>query len=110
RLATGAYILNSGLSKRDADEKEGAALHANAARAFPFLEGVDPVTFARLMSTGEILLGSALLLPLVPSALAGLGLTAFGAGLVNIYVRTPWLHEPGSVRPNHDGQGLAKDV
>ena len=38
------------------------------------------------------------------------GLTAFGAGLVNLYLKTPGLTEEGSIRPTQDGIGIAKDV
>jgi hypothetical protein len=77
RIATGASILNSGLSKRDADEDTAMGLHQMAVGTYPFLDKLDPVTFTRLLSAGEITLGTALLLPLVPSKLAGAGLSAF---------------------------------
>lgn len=38
-----------------------------------------------MLSGGEVALGAALLVPVVPSALAGLGLAAFGAGLMQLY-------------------------
>ncbi|GGL07018.1 hypothetical protein Sme01_12170 [Sphaerisporangium melleum] len=110
RAATGAYILNSGLGKKDADQQTAAWLHGQAAGAYPFLKDIDPARFARLLSAAETALGVALLLPVVPSSLAGLGLTAFGAGLVGLYLRTPGMREPGGVRPTSEGAGLAKDV
>jgi hypothetical protein len=109
RLATGAFILNSGLSKRDADEETAQGMHGMAAGTYPFLKDIDPVTFTRLLSAGEIALGAALLVPLVPSRIAGAGLTAFGAGLVGLYLRTPGMRRPGTLVPTQDGMAIAKD-
>jgi hypothetical protein len=110
RLATGAVILNSGLSKRNADETTAAMLHGMAAGTYPFLRRIPPRRFVRLLSVSEIALGAALLLPVVPSALAGAGLTAFSAGLLGMYLRTPGMHEEGTLRPTQQGTALVKDV
>ncbi|MBB6119699.1 hypothetical protein [Nocardiopsis algeriensis] len=109
RLITGAFILNSGLNKRGADEEAAAGMHGMAANAYPFLGKVDPVTFVKVLSASEIALGAALMLPVVPSRLAGAGLTAFGGALTGLYLRTPGMHEEGGVRPTEEGTGLAKD-
>ncbi|MDT0330579.1 hypothetical protein [Nocardiopsis lambiniae] len=109
RVATGAFILNSGLDKYDVDEDTARGLHGMAVGTYPFLKDVDPVTFVKLLSAGEIALGSALLVPLVPGRLAGAGLTAFGAGLLGMYLRTPGLRRPGSLRPTPEGLPIAKD-
>ncbi|SCF22131.1 hypothetical protein GA0074696_3536 [Micromonospora purpureochromogenes] len=109
RLIIGAFFLNSGLSKRTLEGEAAEQLHGMAAGAVPQLRQIDAARFARLLSTSEIALGAALLTPFVPSLLGGLGLTAFGAGLVQLYVRTPGLREPGSLRPTQAGIGLAKD-
>jgi hypothetical protein len=66
--------------------------------------------FVKLLSTAEIALGTALLLPIVPTALAATGLTAFSAGLVGLYLRTPGMRQDGSLSPTPDGLTLAKDV
>ncbi|MGY0071080.1 hypothetical protein ACWZEH_30780 [Streptomyces sp. QTS137] len=110
RLATGAFILNSGLSKRGADEETAAQLHGMAKNTYPFLEKVRPAAFSRLLSTGEITLGAALLLPVVPTVVAGAGLAAFSAALLGMYLRTPGMREEGSLRPTQEGLALAKDV
>ncbi|MFJ8146765.1 hypothetical protein ACIQ8D_36300 [Streptomyces sp. NPDC096094] len=110
RLATGAFILNSGLSKRGVDEQTAAMLHGMAKNTYPFLDRMRPGTFARLLSAGETALGAALLLPVVPTAVAGIGLTAFSAGLVGLYLRTPGMREEGSLRPTQEGTALAKDT
>ena len=109
RMAAGGFILNSGLSKRNADEETAASMHGMASNAYPFLKGLAPKQFVRLLSAGEIALGSALLLPVVPTALAGLGLAGFAGGLVGMYLRTPGVHKPGSPVPTEQGVPLAKD-
>lgn len=110
RLTIGAYILNSGLSKRGADEEAAAQMHGMAAGAYPFLAGMEPTTFAKLLSRAEIVLGAALLVPVVPTRLVALGLTAFSGGLVGMYLRTPGMTQEDGVRPTQEGTGLAKDV
>ena len=110
RAATGAFILNSGLGKLDADDETAKRLHGMASDAYPFLGEFDPQTFTKLLGAAEVALGSALLLPIVPSWLAGLGLGAFSGGLTGLYLRTPGMTMEGSVRPTTDGIALAKDV
>jgi hypothetical protein len=110
RVATGAFILNSGLSKRHLDTAHADRVHGMAAQAYPFLKRLRPTTFAGLLSSTEIALGTALLLPVVPDWLAGLGLGAFSGGLLGLYERTPGLHPEGSVRPTEQGLPIAKDV
>jgi uncharacterized membrane protein YphA (DoxX/SURF4 family) len=111
RIATGAFILNSGLGKRRADEGTAAGLHGFAASTYPFLKDVPPATFAKALSTAEITLGAVLLTPLVPTAVAGAALTAFSAGLLGLYLRTPGMTKPGaSVAPTQEGLPIAKDV
>jgi hypothetical protein len=109
RLATGAYILHSGLQKRDADEETAKGLHGMAVQAYPVLEHMPPDRFVRLLSAAEIATGGALLLPLVPSALAGAALTAFSGALVGLYARSPGMREPGSPWPTERGVALSKD-
>ncbi|MPQ96407.1 hypothetical protein GB931_00400 [Modestobacter sp. I12A-02628] len=111
RLATGAFILNSGLGKRSADGATAAGLHGFAASTYPFLRKVDAPTFAKAVSIGEIALGAALLAPVVPAAVAGAGLTAFSAGLLGLYLQTPGMTKPGaSIAPTQEGLPIAKDV
>ena len=110
RIATGAYILDQGISKLEANEETASWLHSRAVTAFPQFQQMEPMTFLRLFRTGEIALGAGLLLPIVPSGLAGLGLTAFSGALMRLYVRSPELHREGSLRPNMQGIGPAKDV
>ena len=110
RLAAGAFILNAGLGKWSADEETAARLHGMAAATYPLLNRIKPRDFVKLLSAGEIALGSALLLPVVPAAAAGAGLTAFSAALLGIYARTPGMTKEDGIRPSQQGTALAKDV
>lgn len=110
RLVTGAFILNSGLSKRSADEGTAQYLHGMAVGTYPFLGKLDPQRFTKLLSTAEITVGSLLLVPLVPTPVAGVALAGFSGGLLGLYLRTPGMREPGSLRPTQQGIALAKDV
>jgi uncharacterized membrane protein YphA (DoxX/SURF4 family) len=110
RIALGAFILSSGLDKRTAGEQTAAQLHGLTAGTYPVAKKVNPVTFARVLSAGEITLGAALLLPVVPTFAAGAGLAAFSAGLLGLYLRTPGMRRAGSLRPTQQGLPIAKDV
>jgi hypothetical protein len=111
RAAAGAFILNSGLGKRGLPDEAAAGLQGMAANAFPQLKQMSPKDFGKLVSTSEIALGAALLIPLVPTWLAALGLAGFSGSLLYMYTRTPGLTEEGSsVKPTQEGTGIAKDV
>ncbi|SDC79713.1 hypothetical protein SAMN05660690_2590 [Geodermatophilus telluris] len=110
RISAGAYILNSGLGKRAADEQTAAGLHGFATGTYPFLQGVEPRQFVRALSTAEIAVGAALLTPFVPTALAGAALTGFAGGLLGLYLRTPGMRKEGSLAPTEQGLSIAKDV
>jgi hypothetical protein len=111
RLAAGAFILNSGLTKLKADKDTAQHLHGFASGAYPMLENVPPEQFTKGLAAAEVALGSALLLPVVVGdGLAGIGLTAFSGGLLRLYANTPGMRQEGSVRPTQDGIALAKDV
>jgi hypothetical protein len=110
RLATGAYILNSGLSKRDADEETAKGLHGFATTAYPEFNDTPPDKFVNMLSTGEIAVGTMLLAPIVPTAVAGLALTTFSGLLGRLYLNGPGLREEGGLRPTEQGIPMAKDV
>jgi hypothetical protein len=110
RLSAGAFILNSGLGKRGADEATAAGLHGFAAGTYPFLKNLEPKQFARALSTAEIAIGVTLLAPFVPTAVAGAALTAFSGGLLGLYLKTPGMRKPGSLAPTPEGLAIAKDV
>ena len=110
RIAAGAFILNSGLGKWSADEETAAQLHGFAVGAYPFLAKLKPKDFVRLLSATEMTLGAALLVPVIPSALVGAGLTAFSGGLLGLYARTPGMRKDGTPFPTQQGIAIAKDV
>ncbi len=110
RVTTGAFILNSGLSKRGLDGQAAEGVHGMAAGAFPQLSSVKPKTFASGLSTAEMALGAALLLPFVSPLKAGLALTAFSGGLLAMYRKTPGMTQADGIRPTPAGMPIAKDV
>lgn len=109
RITTGAYILHSGLDKWRADGTRATALHGMAARAFPVLNRIPPARF-RLLAASEIAVGTALLAPILPNAMAGAALTGFSGSLVTMYARTPALRKPGSIWPSQAGVAVSKDI
>ncbi|SEC60123.1 hypothetical protein SAMN04489844_2605 [Nocardioides exalbidus] len=111
RLATGAFILNSGIGKLGADEGTAQFLHGAAASTYPtFFKDMEPTKFARLLAWSEIGVGAALLAPMVPATVAGAALTGFGSSLVGMYLRTPSMTLDDGIRPSQDGIAVAKDV
>ena len=109
RLVTGAYILNSGVSKLSLDEEGAASIQGMAANVVPQVKQLPAATFGKALAASEITLGSALLLPFIPTKLAALGLTGFGAGLVAVYAKTPGLTQGDGIRPTKAGTAMAKD-
>ena len=110
RIATGAFILNSGVGKLSADDEAAAQLQGFAAAAYPFLAKLKARDFKRLLAVSEITVGAALLLPVIPSAVAGAVLAGFSGGLLGMYVRVPGLRKQGSVSPTQEGIPLAQDI
>ncbi|PVZ10025.1 hypothetical protein [Actinomycetospora cinnamomea] len=110
RIATGAFILNSGIEKARGDDETAQAMHGMASGTYPFLGKMKPADFLKALSATEIALGTALLLPVVPTAVAGAGLAAFSAGLLGLYLRTPGMRKEGSLAPSPQGLTIAKDV
>jgi hypothetical protein len=109
RISAGAFILNSGLSKRGADAQTAAGVHGFAAGTYPFLKSVPPQQFIQGLATSEIALGALLLTPFVPTAVAGAALTVFSGGLLGLYLMTPGMRKPGSLAPTEQGLAIAKD-
>ena len=110
RLATGAFILNSGLEKRNADAETASNLHGFASSVYPQVKQFDQETFVKMLSNGEIAVGGLLLLPIVSPLLAGVALTGFSAGLLGLYLRTPGMRKEGSLAPTPQGLPVSKDV
>jgi hypothetical protein len=110
RIVTGAFILDQGIGKLSADEETAAQLHGMAVGTYPFLKKLKPADFTRILAISEIALGSALLIPFVPTGVVGAGLAAFSGGLLGLYVRTPGMHKEHSPFPTQQGTMLAKDA
>ena len=62
------------------------------------------------LSASEVAIGAAVLVPFLPTGVAGASLTVFSAGLIGLYLRTPGMRQEGSLRPAEQGIPLAKDV
>ena len=111
RLTSGAFVLSSGLDKWKGDEQTAAGLQGFAAGAYPFVTKVEPARFLKLLAGAEIAVGAALLLPVVPAALAGAALTGFSAGLLGLYLKTPGMRRgPNDLRSTPEGLAVSKDV
>ncbi|MDO4917160.1 MAG: DoxX family membrane protein [Rothia sp. (in: high G+C Gram-positive bacteria)] len=110
RLTSGALILNSGIGKLSMDEGTYAYLQQMAKTGIPQVEQVSPKTFGKALAYSETALGAALLLPIVPAKLAGLGLTAFSAGMLTMYFGDEKMTMEDGIRPSQEGTALAKDV
>ncbi|GAA4376494.1 DoxX family membrane protein [Paeniglutamicibacter cryotolerans] len=109
RLVTGAYILNSGVGKLGMDHEHSSGLQDMASQVIPQVAQIDSDQFGKYLGYGEIVLGSALLAPFIPSRLAGLGLGVFSAGLIFTYLKTPGMTRSDGIRPSADGTAMAKD-
>ena len=109
RLATGAFILNSGISKLGADEESAQAFHGMATTAYPMFKDMKPKDFTELLAYGEIALGTALLVPTVPSGVVGPALAGFGTALLGLYWQVPGMRQENSIRPTPEGLAIAKD-
>ncbi len=109
RVSTGAFILNSGISKLGADEETAQSLHGMASTAYPMFKKIKPKDFTEVLAYGEIALGAALLIPTVPSAVAGTALAGFGTALLGLYWQVPGMREENSIRPTPQGLAIAKD-
>jgi hypothetical protein len=110
RVATGAFILNTGLGKLKADEATANGLHGMAAGTYPALAKVDPKLFAKGLAVAEIGLGATLLSPFVSPLVAGAALSGFSGGLLQMYLKTPGMTKQDGVRPSQQGTPIAKDV
>lgn len=110
RVATGALILNAGVNKLKADDEAAEQSHGWASSVYPVFKNVKPKSFMKMLGFGEIGVGALLLLPTVPSAVAGTALTGFGAGLMGLYLKTPGMTEGDGIRPTAEGTSLSKDV
>ena len=110
RADPGACIRHSGISTLGMDAGTAEALRGMAAQGVPVLGKLTPEQFAKFISYGEIAVGASLLLPFVPTKVAGLALAGFSGSLVSMYLRTPGMTESDGVRPTQQGTAVAKDT
>ena len=110
RAVTGAYILNSGVGKMSTDDETAKTVHGTASNTYGFLASMQPRAFTKTLGVGEMALGAALLLPIVPPVIAGAALVGYSGALLNMYWHTPGLHQEGNPRPTVAGSPIAKDV
>lgn len=110
RAVPGAFILNSGIGKLGIDEESAGGLQQMAANGVPMVENMTPAQFGKFLSYGEIAVGAALLLPFVPTRIAGAALTTFASGLVANYFSIDSMTEDDGIRPSQDGIPVAKDT
>lgn len=110
RLATGAFVLHSGIEKWGGGEETAGFIHGMASGAYPAFKDMAPKQFLKTLSVSEIAVGAALLTPFVPSLLAGAALTGFSGALIGMYFRTPGLRKEGSIWPTQQGLPISKDV
>jgi hypothetical protein len=89
---------------------QATGLHGAAAGANPVFNAMKATDFLRLLSVGELAVGTALLAPVVPPAIAGAALSGFSGALVTMYLRTESMHKPGSIWPTQQGTAVSKDV
>ena len=78
--------------------------------AYPFVDKVQPKMLATGLGAAEVAVGGALLLPMVSPFVAGAALVGFSGAVLNMYWKTPGMHEADSPRPTERGVPLAKDV
>ncbi|HUY06768.1 MAG TPA: hypothetical protein VMU99_05885 [Acidimicrobiales bacterium] len=109
RLIVGAYVLHTGIEKWSGEESTAKAVHGMAANAYPIFKSVEPKKFLRMLAAGEMAVGASLLLPSVPTVLAGAALSGFSGALLGMYARTPAMRRSGSVWPSSQGIAVSKD-
>src|SRR3954447_2061161 len=108
RIVTGAYIVNSGVSKLTADDDAAKTLHDTASGTYSFVGNMQPKMFARGLGVGEVAVGAAVLLPFVSPFVAGAALVGMSGALLNVYWNTPGMHREGSPLPTEQGMPFAK--
>lgn len=111
RLASGGFILQQALAKRDLPAEGAQGLHEFAKAAeLPLIDDLESEEFIDLLSMGEAAVGGLLLAPFVPRRIAGLALMGFSGLLLRLYWKAPGQRQPGSITPTPDGLPLAKDL
>lgn len=106
----GAYLLQSGYGKLGMDAESAEGLKGFAATGVPQFADWDAKTFTTFIAGTEMALGAALVTPIIPKRLVGLGLLGFSAGLLSMYFRNPDMTQADGIRPSQAGTALSKDA
>lgn len=101
--------MNSGLNKLNGDDEYLEHVFGTAVTAYPFLDVVGSSRFSKWFGSFEVLLGTLLLIPLIPDAAAGTIMLPFSAGLVGLYLRIPGMRVNKGLQPTSQGIAMAKD-
>ena len=109
RFAAGVMILSAGVGKLRPSENGSPDVHAVAAADYPFLEQLAPEQLTKVLGAAEMMLGGALLVPVVGDGVAGVGLTAFAGAMIGLFAKGQGEHREGPV-PEHRGAALARDI
>lgn len=110
RGVSGAYLLQSGLGKKDAPVEVYQHLQGMAATGIPQFKEWDAKTFGQFLWISEAAIGGLLLTPFVSKRLAGIALTAFSAGMLSMYFNNDEMTQEDGIRPSEAGISLSKDV
>lgn len=109
RAIPGLFILNSGVGKIGMPAEASAGTQEFAASGIPALKKLPADKFGSILGWSEAAVGGAMLAPFVSNRLAGIGVTALGAGLLTLYFNNEGNTKDDGIRPTDEGISLAKD-
>lgn len=109
RAIPGLFILNSGVGKIGMPAEASAGTQEFAASGIPALKNLPADKFGSILGWSETAVGGAMLAPFVSNRMAGIGVTALGAGLLTLYFNNEGNTKEDGIRPTDDGISLAKD-
>lgn len=110
RGVSGAYLIQSGLGKKDLPQEAYEGLQGMAASGIPQFGEWDAKTFGNFLWISEVGIGALLVTPFVNKRLAGAALTAFTAGMLSMYFKNESMTQSDGIRPTQEGTPLSKDV
>lgn len=110
RIAAGAYVLSSGLTKLQSDAARAGALRATPASSYTVPGELPAESFTKLLGVAECAVGGTLLLPLLGDGLAGVSLSAVAGGLLGLHLKTSAVRQEGGLRPSQQGELFTGDA
>ncbi|WP_144791118.1 hypothetical protein [Kocuria palustris] len=110
RGVSGAYLIQSGLGKKDLPVEAYEGLQSMAASGIPQFSEWDAKTFGQFLWLSEVGIGALLVTPIVNKRLAGAALLTFSAGMLSMYFRNDEMTQDDGIRPSQEGTALSKDV